>query len=108
MDLRRFLTYYVHLTKCLPDTKHEQNQSKKHPVTGFDAYAKRLECPYHAAVTNIYVLFYFGILAERVFFVIHRLKVNCKVTSLPETFVASAKLHRNDCEYVIALLSHNL
>ena len=32
----------------------------------------------------------------------------CKVTSLPGSLAASAKLHRSDCEYVIALLSYKL
>ena len=76
--------------------------------TDFDAYAKRLDALSFSCNGHLCFLLLGNFRRESFFFVIHRLKVNCKVTSLSESLAASAKLHRSDCEYVIALLSYNL
>ena len=58
---------------------------------------------YHVAVTDIYVFFYLITFAEKVFFCnpSSESKLQSRVTSLPGSLVASAKLHRSDCEYRI-------
>ena len=59
-DIMRFLTYYVHVTKCLLDTKYEQNpkQTALNKVVRLkgiycDAYAKWFEF-HSAAILDMY------------------------------------------------------
>ena len=60
----RFLTHYVQVTKCLPNTKDKQNPKQTlpnkvlrdlqgHRMTPCDTYTKRLEPHYASALADV-------------------------------------------------------